>query len=510
VSGCGSPDGDDPKLRILSGAENASLEPMIQSFASEADLDIEITYMGSVDIMRELRRGADSSYDAVWPANRMWIDLGDTEGVIQLSASILRSPVVLGVKRSSAERLGWIGSTVTVDDILAAAEAGALTFMMSNAAQSDSGASAYLGFLYAFAGHPDLLTAEHLQDPMVRDKIQRLFGTVGRSAGSSALLNDLFLQDYDAYDGMFNYESVIIETNRSLVQQGREPLYAIYPFDGTALADSPLALIDKDHDAKQAAFAQLQSHLLSDHIQKQLVKLGRRAGPGINPTDTDPTVFNPDWGIDPLRILNPIKIPDAPVVTEALNLYQSLLRKPSFTVFALDFSGSMKGDGEQQVTEAMRLILDQSTAEQYLLQASPNDITIVITFSNNVKNVWQVEGADPNSLIKLADDIEREGAGGGTDIYKPVIRGFEMMKERGITGYFPAVVLLTDGKSSGNPEDLTNFLSTSGLGPVPVFAITFGDASRGELEEIAMATSGAVFDGHDDLVAAFRAVKINN
>ena len=37
-------------------------------------------------------------------------------------------------------------------------------------------------------------------------------------------------------------------------------------------------------------------------------------------------------------------------------------RKPSFTVYALDFSGSMEGQGQQQLTKAMQTLLDQEEA----------------------------------------------------------------------------------------------------------------------------------------------------
>src|SRR4051794_28309725 len=94
--------GESETLRILSGAENQALEPLIQSFADQQDVSIEFTFAGSIDIMRQLNEGTDSPYDAVWPANRIWIALGDDTGSVQLAASIARSPVVLGVKRSVA------------------------------------------------------------------------------------------------------------------------------------------------------------------------------------------------------------------------------------------------------------------------------------------------------------------------------------------------------------------------------------------------------------------------
>lgn len=54
-------------LRILSGSENRELEPILEQFAKQQGTRIEMTYLGSLDIMRQLER-EDFPYDAVWPA----------------------------------------------------------------------------------------------------------------------------------------------------------------------------------------------------------------------------------------------------------------------------------------------------------------------------------------------------------------------------------------------------------------------------------------------------------
>ena len=512
LAGCsGESEREKLMFRILSGSENQPLESIVQDFADREQIDIEVTYQGSIDIMRELANGTNSQFDAVWPANSMWILLGDTTGSVQLSSSIMRSPVVLGVKKSVAERLGWVGVDVTVSDVLSAAEAGQLNFMMANATQSDSGAAAYLGFLYAFAGQPDILTSADLHEPAVQDQVKRILGTVSRTAGNSAFLKDLFLSEYDDFDGMVNYESAIIETNQALVASNREPLYVLYLTDGTAIADSPFAYIDKGDPDKRSIFQDLQAYLQSDDVQRELIGLGRRGGIGINPdpASIDLSVFNPDWGIDTQRVLTPIKIPDAAVVTEALSLYQTSLRKPSFTVLLLDFSSSMSGAGQTQLKAAMRQLLDQQTSAQYLLQASPGDITIVVPFNDQVIDTWTVEGNDPTQLQTLIDQIEALPTYGGTDIYQPVMHALQIMRERGTDGFFPAVVLLTDGRNESPSEfsDLEQFITEIGSNSVPVFAITFGDASEDELKAIARFTSGEVFDGRSDLVGTFRTVR---
>ncbi|BDI33089.1 VWA domain-containing protein [Capsulimonas corticalis] len=502
--------GKPADLTILSGSENKPLEPIIQRYAHDHNLTVRMDYAGSVDIMQQLENNTVAD-NAVWPANSLWNTLGDTHKLVKHSESIMRTPVVFGVKKSVAAKLGWIGKPVTVEQILQAAESGRLRYMMTSATQSNSGASAYIGYLYAFSHNPEVLTMEQLQKPELQAKIKRILGTVNRSAGSSGWLKDLFLSKYDSYDGMVNYESVIIDADKELVAAGKEPLYVIYPVDGLAIADSPLGYVDKGDAAKEKQFLDLQQYLLSQPVQQQLLAQGRRVGlVGMSLTNADKTVFNPDWGIDPKRVLSPIRFPSADVLRAALNLYQSALRKPSVTVYCLDFSGSMQGKGEEQVKSAMRLLLDQQQAKQQLLQASPQDKTTVIAFSDHILGEWSAVGNDPAALSALDAKVNALNADGGTDIYHPAMRAFDIIKQQpNLEQSFPAVILMTDGQSNQNLfTDFTQHVDPMGLkADVPVFAILFGDADKSQLQQLTDHTSGKIFDGSQNLVGAFREVK---
>lgn len=499
-------------LHLVAGSENKTLQPLLDRFAADNHVAIHVDYLGSVDIMMGLQSG-NLDADAVWPANSLWIALGDKQKRVKDAQSIMWSPVVLGVKKSVAQRLGWLGKKeVRVEDILKAAEAGRLRFMMTSATQSNSGASAYLGFLYAFAGRPEALRASDLAREDVRAKIRRILGAQNRSSGSSGWLKDLFLQKYDAYDAMFNYEALVIEANQQLVPQGKEPLVAIYPSDGLALADSPLGYLDHGDATKAKLFQQLQSYLLSPPVQQEILKLGRRVGPvGEELKAADKTVFNPDWGINTAQFLNQIRYPKADVIRQALDLYQSTLRKPSFTVYCLDFSGSMRGEREAGVKAAMQRILDQSQAKESLLQASPGDVTAVMIFSSHILKEWTVAGNDSKALSQLWESINAEEPEGGTDIYSPIIHALDIIKQKpNLENYFPAVILMTDGESNEGKSfsDLQAHVQQLALKPeVPVFPIKFGEASDDQLNEIANATSGRMFDGKADLSRAFREAK---
>lgn len=497
-------------LTILSGSENETLEPLIQDFARQHSVAIHINYAGSVEIMRQLQSG-QADADAIWPANSFWISLGDTRHQVKEAQSIMRTPVVFGVKKSVATRLGWIGRPVTVEQILQAAETGKLRYMMTSATQSNSGASAYLGYLNAFAGRPETLTMKNLNDPQVRDKIKRILGTVNRSSGSSGWLKDLFLANYDKYDAMVNYEAVIIETDQQLTQQGKEPLYVIYPEDGLALADSPLGYVDKGDATKTKLFHDLQQYLLSEPVQARILAQGRRVGLlGLTINHPDTAVFNPAWGINTQRVLSPIRFPAPDVVAQALDLYQTTFRKPSLTIYCLDFSGSMADNGgEAGVKNAMHLLLDQDKARQLLLQASPEDISLIIPFNIRPLDQWTVTGSNPSTLHALAERVDALNADGGTDIYTPVMQALDALKQHGnLDKYFPAVILMTDGQSNTGASfaDLQEHLAQTGL-QVPVYAISFGDADKNQLGQITNLTSGKLFDGSHDLTAAFREAK---
>jgi Ca-activated chloride channel family protein len=194
-----------------------------------------------------------------------------------------------------------------------------------------------------------------------------------------------------------------------------------------------------------------------------------------------------------------------------LVLYQTEFRKPSFTVYCLDFSGSMEGDGEDELTGAMEVLLDPDLAARYFLQPSPEDVTVVLPFDDDIDDEWRVEGNDPAELRALFKRVGSEDASGGTAIYDCVTEALDILGSANLTGYAPAIILMTDGNStSGSLQDVRDRWAQGPPGIVPVYGILFGNASDDEIDGIAEASSGRVFDGKSDLIGAMRAAKGNN
>lgn len=492
----------DGTIRILSGSENEELEAVIDECSQATGVEIEMDYKGSVDIMRALESGAEE-YDAVWPASSIWLSMGDVNHLVKHSQSISMTPVVFGIRDSLAEELGFKGKDVSVKDILAAIQGGKMSFCMTSATQSNSGASAYIGFLYALLGKQEGMTAEDLQGEQLRADITELLGGVERSSGSSDWLKDLFLKE--DYDAMVNYECLIIDANRQLESEGKEPLYIVYPYDGLSIADSPLGYVDHGDSQKEEAFQAVQQYLLSKEAQSEIEATGRRiSANGVSDENKD--VFNEEWGVDTERILSPIQMPDADVLMEALNLYQTSFKKPSLNIYCLDFSGSMEGTGEAQLKDAMSQILLQENASRNFLQANAGEVNEVIFFDNTILDIERAADDSDEALAQLYQKVADFQIAGGTDIYNAAAQALAEASSYDLEKYTPAIILMTDGVSDYNYQTFQEAWDILGI-DVPVFSITFGAADPTQLEELAEATGGRVFDGTQDLTEAFRSVK---
>lgn len=488
-------------LRILSGSENQELEPILEDFSRESGIRVEMTYQGSLDIMRVLEQD-EIAYDAVWPASSLWLNVGDTGHRVKHGESVSISPVVFGIRQSLAEELGFVGREVSVRDILDAITAGKLKFCMTSATQSNSGASAYIGFLYALLGNPDMITEEDLENEQLQSDIQALLSGVDRSSGSSDWLKDMFLEG--GYDAMVNYECLIIQANEELESRGEETLYVVYPYDGLTLADSPLGYVDNGDDDKETAFLELQEYLLSEDVQNEIQRTGRRTGyTGISDENRD--VFRTDWGVQPDRVLSTMRMPSTDVLFQALNLYQTDFKKPSLSIYCLDYSGSMSGKGNEQLVAAMEQLLIQENAEKNFLQASKDEVNVLIFFDDQVLAEYTAVGSG-TELEALYDRVESQDTGSGTDMYVAAAEALQVLSHYDLSQYTPAVILMTDGMSGGSFDAFMEQYQELGE-DVPVFSIMFGDADSEQLEELAEATNARVFDGREDLIDAFRKVK---
>ncbi len=488
-------------FRILSSSENRDIEPIIKKYFKNKKIKVDIDYAGTIEIMDKMNNNED--YNAIWASNSIWLYmLNDSSKVID-SKSTSINPVVFGIKKSVAEKLDFIDKEVYTKDILDAIKKGELKFVMSSATQTNTGASAYLGFLQTFAGNPEVLTEEHLKDENLTSDITNFLNGVSRTSGSDEFLKEALKKgDYDA---AISYESSLINLNKSLIKDGKEPYYIVYPVDGVTISDSPLAYVKDGDEEKEKIFLDFQKYILSKDIQKELEGYGRRTWYGGVNEKASSKVFNKDWGIDTSKYISPIKYPSSSIIKEALILYQTEFRKPTHTVFCLDYSGSMYGDGNRQLIDAMDYILSLDKASENLVQFSKNDKISVITFDSKIIDEFSTDsGTDTEQLLS---DIKNAEVGGSTNLYAPVIRALNILSKEDADKYNLSIILMTDGE--GNRGYFSDYKKAYNKinKEIPVYAIMFGSAQRYQLEEITELANGKVFDGRNNLLGAFKEVR---
>jgi len=492
---------DASKFNLISSSENKILDEDIKSFAKKNNIDLNITYADTLDIMSKLNSG--EKYDAVWSANSLWVYRVSTVSLSE-SKSMSINPVIFAIKKSKANELGFVGRDIKTKDILSAISAGKLKFSMSNPNSTNSGAVAYLGILQTLAGNPDVLTLDMLNSSKLKQDMKTFFTGLERTSGDEDYLEELFLNgDYEA---VVSYESSIININKKLIKEGKEPLYAIYPVDGVSISDSVLAYIDNKDDDKKEEFLKIQNYFLSNDGQKILENYGRRTWYGGITNNAPADIFNPEWGIDTSKYISPIRYPSDEVINRALSLYQEELRKPTHIVFCLDYSGSMYGTGYEELVSAMEYVLGDK-AKNDNIQFTEKDKITILPFASDVKDEWKTsDGSKTNDLLR---NIKEHEPGGSTALYTAVIRALQILRYEDLNKYNVAVILMTDGASNDRVNSYYSFESyyrNANL-DIPVFSITFGDAYEYELERIAEATNGKVFDGKTDLVEAFKATR---
>lgn len=488
-------------FKILMSSENSDLEDLIQNYFKKQGIKVKIDYAGTLDMMDKINNN-DKYYDAIWSSNSIWLYMLDNPSIVTNSKSTSINPIVFGIKKSLAEKLGLTNGEIYTRDILEKIKNKELNFIMSSATRTNTGASAYLGFLSTLAGNPEVLTTEHLNNETIKNDITSFLSGVERTSGSEEFLGELL--NSGNYNAVVSYESSLINLNKELVANNQEPFYLVYPVDGVTISDSPLAYINNGNNKKEI-FEDFQKYILSDEGQDKLAKLGRRVWYGGISNDTDSKTFNKEWGIDTTKYLMPIKYPSKTVIKEALVLYQTEFRKPTHIVFCLDYSGSMYGDGNSQLVDAMEYILNYDTASKNMLQFSYKDKISIIPFNTGVYGPYTTDnGTVVDSLLKLIKDIEPSGS---TNIYGSLNKAIETLKDENSNDYNLSVILMTDGH--GNIGSFSGFKNNyiNINKDIPIYGILFGDADDNQLLEISKLTGAKVFDGKNNLLEAFKEVR---
>jgi Ca-activated chloride channel family protein len=475
-------------IHVLAGSELKDLAPLVPDIEKATGLHLAMTYTGTLDGAERITTG--TSADLAWYASSKYLNLlqGSSRKVLA-QQPIMLSPVILGVKDSTARQLGWANNpSVTWRDIALAAKAGHFHFAMTDPSASNTGFSALVGVAAAFAGSGNALTVADVKAPELKD----FFSGQSLTAGSSGFLADSYVRSQDSLDGIINYESVLLSLNSG--GKVHQKLDLIYPKEGIITADYPLMLLNS---AKRDAYDKLVAYLRSADVQRRIMTTTSRrpALPEVSPDSRFPS-----------QLLVELPFPSSlDVINTLLLAYLNDIRLPSHPVFVLDLSGSMEGDRLNGLKKALTNLtgLDTSVTGQFARFRAREQITI-ITFSSTVQDTrtFTINDPDPHGpdMTALRDYVNGLRAGGGTAIYDAVEEAYVQAgaAKAQDPNRFYSIVLMTDGENNSG-RDLNTLLRdyqqfSASTRAIKTFTVLFGEASPQDLQRIAGVSGGTVFD----------------
>lgn len=484
-------------IHIAAATELADLEPVMERASEDLGFDVVMDFPGgTLDNSERLGAGEfDGRYDATWFATNRYAELIGADDKLVGAEKVATSPVAFGVRSAKARELGWDSTAPTWAEIAEATSKGDLTIAMTDPGTSNSGFSALVSVATAVADTGNALTVEDVDrvSPQLRD----LFVGQTLTSGSSGWLAETFRDDPTRADAMINYESVL----HDLKSDGLD-VEIIVPADGVVSADYPLSALVEPADPK--ARERVESIVEWLRANPDVVRDSfRRPADGSDPA--------PELTDD---LLIELPFPGSKEVTDRLvRAYHNELRRPGDTAFVLDTSGSMEGERMRSLQATLTSLVDGSarTSTSEVGFRDRERISLLPFASQPGQSTTvRFSAADPGPRTELLDAIGRLEPFGSTAIYGALIDAYDTI-DVGDAG-IPSIVLMTDGEVTDGPG-LGEFLAHYRSLPkerqaIPVFVILYGEANVGEMEELAKATGGEVFDAlNGDLDAAFKEIR---
>ncbi len=502
ISGCSVSIGSE-EMTVLAGSELKDLQPMMDDIEDATGIRLNFKYIGTLDGAERLASGED--YDLAWFSHGKYITLIQNKtgaNRIVTQEKIMLSPVVLGVKKSVADQWNWTGNRdLTWGDIAEKSGSGDLVYMMTDASASNSGFSGLFGVISAFADAGEALKVADIDEA----KVKKFFTGLKGRAGSSGWLAETYVKEQEKYNGIVNYESVLLSLNNS--GQLREKLELIYPKEGIVTADYPLMLLEKE---KREQYDRLVEYLKSEKAQAKIQELTLRRP------------VNRKVKLDPMFAKNLIELPfpnRLEIIDEVLFTYLDKHRPPSHAVFVLDTSGSMSGQRIDDLRKALSNLtgLDTSLAGQFARFREREKVTF-IPFSNYVKDTATLNvrntGVNDQSMQELRRRAESLQADGGTAIFDALIKAYQYAEKAQIEAkdHYVTIVLMTDGdnQSGASLGDFESFYRQlpKEAKSVRTFPILFGASNDEEMRSIAELTGGRVFDAKkQSLTRVFKSIR---
>ena len=512
-----------PLVVAASQEKSVLLKELAAAYTREAPavdgrcVAVTIVSKASGEAEQALARGWDERLDGprpdVWsPASSAWLTLlrqhrasRDAQSVVaERTPSLMRSPLVLAMPLKMAEALGWPRASLGWSDILGLAtdergwsrhghpEWGRFRLGKTNPTVSTSGLHALVASFFAATGRSADLTDADVDDPRVLAYVRGIESAVVHY-GETVSTFTRNLRKADERGAALAYISAIAIEEKQVLDYNEGgggarpamPLAAIYPKEGTLVADHPYAVLNTPwvDGPKRAAAAAFLRYLEGTGPQERFRAAGfrdheGRGGPQISEMN----------GLLPAGAAVTID-PPAPSVLARIQARWDDVRKRARVLMVLDVSGSMQGT---------KLDLMKSAALTAVEHFADDDELGVWAFESTYREIAAIRTVQEHRT-GVSDEIRKLIAAGGTALYATVRASAEHLRANLSAQRINAVIVLTDGKNENGDRDLDALLrsleSEDEDKRVRVFTIGYGaDADAATLKRIAEATRGAFYD----------------
>lgn len=465
---------------------------------------------------------ADGPAPDVWsPSSSAWVwllqdqldEAGKHSPVVGRPSAIATSPMVIAMPRPMARALGWPKARIGWSELLGLAssrkgwgefghrEWGGFKLGKTNPNLSDSGLAATLTAYFAATNRSASLSARNVRDLATRRFVAGVEQSVERYGDSDASFL-AGLRRADDQGRALSYVSAVVTEERMVWQydQGnpsgdpamlgrrpkpKVPLAAIYPKEGTLLADHPYALLTTD-PTKRAAAERFRAYLQSDEAQQALQRDGFR-----NRQVEAGGLLGEDGGILPDQPKVVMPLPDPEVIDLVLKGWPGL-RTRGNVLALVDVSGSMNqpvpGSGVSKLTLAKRAIRDS------LGLFTDDDQLGLWQFSDQASGPggWKelvpvgplrapFHGGVKREVIPRSVDGLR--AAGGTALYDSVLAASRALRQRYQPDAVNLLLVISDGVDSnprtiGLPALLARLQGEQGSRRVRIVTIAYGPRPR--------------------------------